>query len=209
MLLVVQTALYLGYGLGHDILKLFVNNQDDLDTEDIKKGVQGFLSLMMICSAAAVVLIIISFPNKPKGNQIPGQAKKVEPEKTATEDKVEFGSLIENQEKHNTQIEESEAKLADIKEADSVPKLEEKKLGFCSQFKLLMTDPVYLFLVFGVLMGSNTIGGQNVSMAVMLKTFGIPEVVDYSPVKHLGACKFRNYGWSSRHIRILHPQQIP
>lgn len=165
MLLVVQTALYLGYGLGHDILKVFVNNQDDLDTEDIKKGVNGFLSLMMLCSCTAVLLVLVSFPNKPTGNQLPEHARKIELERAANEEKVQFGSLIENQEK-----------LQDSHEAET-DKTEEKKLGFCSQLKLLMTDPVYLFLVFGVLMASNTIGGQNVSMAVMLKTFGIPEVV--------------------------------
>ena len=177
MLLVVQTALYLGYGLGHDILKLFVNNQDDLDTEDIKKGVHGFLSLMMLCSGCAALLVMITFPNKPVGNQIPGHDKVIEAEKIATEDKVQFGSLIEKQDKQNSQIEESEAKLQETAEAESEIKVEEKKLGFFSQLKLLMSDPVYLMLVFGVLMGSNTIGGQNVSMAVMLKTFGIPEVV--------------------------------
>jgi Organic Anion Transporter Polypeptide (OATP) family len=176
MLLVVQTALYLGYGLGHDILKVFVNNQDDLDTEDIKKGVNGFLSLMMLCSCTAVLLVLVSFPNKPTGNQLPEHARKIELERAANEEKVQFGSLIENQEKLQTHIEESEAKLQDSHEAET-DKTEEKKLGFCSQLKLLMTDPVYLFLVFGVLMASNTIGGQNVSMAVMLKTFGIPEVV--------------------------------
>ena len=176
MLLVVQTALYLGYGLGHDILKLFVNNQDDLDTEEIKKGVCGFLYLMMLCSATAVLLVLITFPNQPKGNQLPEHARKLQLEKLANEEKVQFGSLIENQDKQQTQLEEAEAKLQDSNETETDHKAEEKKLGFCSQLKLLMSDPVYLFLVFGVLMASNTIGGQNVSMAVMLKTFGIPEV---------------------------------
>ena len=111
----------------------------------------------MVCTGAAVVSLLISFPNVPKGVQV----------------------IIENVQSVTvdaTDISENDLKdsLMEINNSEDVKQTEKK--GFGKQFKLLMTDPVYLILLFGVLLGSNTIGGQNVSMAVMLKTFDIPEV---------------------------------
>lgn len=67
----------------------------------------------------------------------------------------------------------SVASEADLEEAQAKP----THLSFLTQMKLLFSDPIYLLFVFGVLLGSNTIGGHNVAMAVMLETFGVPEVV--------------------------------
>ena len=68
--MIIAISLYLGYGLGHDILKYFVNNKNDLSVEDIKTGVEGFLSLMCVCTGVILALILFTLPNTPTGNQV-------------------------------------------------------------------------------------------------------------------------------------------
>jgi len=51
----------------------------------------------------------------------------------------------------------------------------ELKKGFTAVFCEMMTDPVYLLLLFGTTFGTGAIGGQNVGMPQMLKKFGIDE----------------------------------
>lgn len=153
----IQAGLYLGYGLGHDILGYYVNNHNELTNEEIKKGVTGFLQMLVYLCAGSLVCVLISLPNKPVGSQIVFVNTGANPR-------------VKSADANNKSAEES---LIVADEADATP---QEKPSFWAQFKLLVKDKIYMVLVFGVLLGSNTIGGQNVSMAVMLKTFGIPEV---------------------------------
>ena len=205
--MIIAISLYLGYGLGHDILKYFVNNKNDLSVEDIKTGVEGFLSLMCVCTGVILALILFTLPNVPTGNQVieaPATNLQKDNEKEKLNDEevkqsvisIGYGknkngesvnsnplydtqnnvSLIDCTQRNNDQL---NAKSDSDTNQEKIISSEEKPVenkGFFKQFRILMTDPVYLFIVFGVLLGSNTIGGQNVSMAVMLRTFDVPEV---------------------------------
>ncbi len=157
----IQGALYIGYGLGHDILKFYVDHDVEISDEEIKRGVNGFLRLMITCCASGLFFILISFPNKPTGDQI-------------IIIESEFAETVTSSvlEKTSESLEESL-----VKKEDAAVSVVKEKQTFRAQMGLLFIDPIYLVLLFGVLMGSNTIGGQNVSMAVMLNTFGIPEVI--------------------------------
>lgn len=209
-LLVIQVALYLGYGLGHDILKYYVNNHYQLSDDDIKKGVDGFLNLMAYWIISVIISVLFTLPNYPKANQIMVTENEVNLPESDVENRIERdlkdnSDNIENltNSKDNPTIENfssiNENESITIKKGTIHTFEEEKtnpnketiienpvkiKKSFWVQFKKLMTDPVYLLLCFGILMGSNSIGGQNVSMAVMLETFGIPEVLSHYPVQH-------------------------
>ena len=205
--MIIAISLYLGYGLGHDILKYFVNNKNDLSVEDIKTGVEGFLSLMCVCTGVILALILFTLPNVPTGNQVieaPATNLQKDNEKEKLNDEevkqsvisIGYGknkngesvnsnplydtqnnvSLIDCTQGNNDQL---NAKSDSDTNQEKIISSDERSVdnkGFFKQFRILMTDPVYLFIVFGVLLGSNTIGGQNVSMAVMLRTFDVPEV---------------------------------
>lgn len=64
-LLMVQASLYLGYGLGHDILKEFVDNQSDLSISLIRSGVQGYLWFNIAGVGVALLLILFVLKNRP------------------------------------------------------------------------------------------------------------------------------------------------
>lgn len=170
ILLVIQSGLYLGYGLGHDILGAFVENHDDLSVEDIKKGIHGFLMTMIICTGVAILSILFTFQNVPTGDQLPineladGSYRLSIEDETLKKDNVVGNPSISMNE--STQDQGSISTDAQVKEVEK---------SFKKQFVKLITDPIYLLILFGVLLGSNTIGGHNVAMAVMLKMFGVDE----------------------------------
>ena len=175
MLLVVQSGLYLGDGLGHTILGSFVKNKNDLSVEAIKKGVQGFLLTMISCALFAVLSILFTFHNIPQGDQLPlvrlddgSYGVPQQPETNLLPDREKAGT-VESGLVSNEQGSNQLNKISDEKAAEA------EKKSFKRQFVKLITDPIYLLILFGVLLGSNTIGGQNVAMAVMLKLFGIAE----------------------------------
>ena|SRR3990167_1744327 len=172
ILLVIQSGLYLGYGLGHDILGFFVENHDDLSVADIRKGVHGFLMTMILCTLFAVLSILFTFHNIPEGDQLPlveladgsyGTPEQHEQNQLLDNDKVQGNSSIVSSEPGKNQT---------SKDSDGTVVGQK---SFKKQFVKLITDPIYLLILFGVLLGSNTIGGHNVAMAVMLKLFGVDE----------------------------------
>lgn len=163
VLLVIQASLYSGYALGHDILGYFINNESDLEESEIKTGVQGFLNCMLICVGVGIVSLFLTFQSKPE-----------DAAKALTEPVSRNASIVEKEEEAIMKAEEEAEKINPRNEVTAT--LHEKdKQGFMHQFCQLITDPVYMVILFGVMLGNNTIGGHGVAMAVMLNSFGIPE----------------------------------
>lgn len=203
-MLLVQSAIYGGYGLGHDLLSLFVSNEDGLPVETIDKGVRGFLWLMLFLGVFSIIAVLLSFQNTPGPKAL--QAKKELEEMDQTK-----LTLSQEEDPNSDQFSRSDALSAtlddgskkisiiskSISESESQPtsllvdksNLEkakesshseedssDKKSSFTHQLPILLKDPVFLLLFLGAPLGTNIVGGQNVAMATMLKTFGVPEV---------------------------------
>ena len=183
VLLVLTSGTYIGYGASHKVLGLFVNNHNQLSNEDIKLGVEGYFTFTMICLAASIVVILLAFQNQPRNEQVISKAEDVVMISTPDLEKVVLPttSMAESSPEEATIADISVNSPTESKEdiigKDAISEFGNKiqKDSFMQQFKKLMSDSIYLLILFGILLGSNTLGGQNVSLALMLDLFGVPE----------------------------------
>ena len=167
VLLVLTSGTYIGYGASNKVLGLFVNNHNQLSNEDIKLGVQGYFTFMMICLVTSIVVILLAFQNQPRNEQVISKAEDFAMSSTPDLEKVVLPT---------TSMAESSPEQATIADISIYsPGIKKQKDSFMQQFKKLMSDPIYLLILFGILLGSNTLGGQNISLALMLDLFGVPE----------------------------------
>lgn len=180
VLLVLYIGSIFGYWVSHRVLKIFVNNHNDLSDQQINTGVVGYLYTCIVITLLCSALVLIGFPSYPIGEQIVSDN---EGEKEMEQkDKSYNPNSFDQKEKGNFElgtynsIENSQ--YFDTQRVDQQPpkKIETiKDILFWPQFFKLIKDPIFLVLSILTTLGTNTIGSQNISLTIMLNLFDIPE----------------------------------
>lgn len=176
-----------GYWMNYKVLAIFVNNtNNDLSTDQITLGIDKYLIFLFLFLCCTSILLLLAYYNDPQvidqaiasaQKELCDNPKKYDPYTDKIEPRSSLDSLKAS--KH-LEIDKPADRLEIEKPADKLGiQLENDQLVKDKQFwpllRRLMRDPVFILINFGAMLGTNTLGGHDVSLAVINNQFGISE----------------------------------